>query len=69
MEKIPRIELSALENRIDALIRRCEHLEEENRMLRLERERLMAERTQLLEKHIQAQTHIEAIILRLKAME
>tara|TARA_B100001027_G_C16025843_1_gene223248 strand:+ start:192 stop:413 length:222 start_codon:yes stop_codon:yes gene_type:complete len=63
------IELSSLENKIDALIMKITTLSEENEQLREQKNSLTNERFSLLEKTDQAKKRIEAMILRLKTME
>jgi cell division protein ZapB len=63
------IDLSALETRIDELIRSRAELEKENRVLRDQHSNLMAERAALIEKSELARSRVESMIARLKAME
>lgn len=63
------IDLSALEARIDELIRSSAELEKENRVLRDQHSALMAERAALIEKSELARSRVESMIARLKAME
>ncbi|PWG62971.1 TIGR02449 family protein [Sediminicurvatus halobius] len=58
-----------LEQRVERLIRLCEQLRDENRVLRESQEAINAERAALLEKNETARSRIEAMISRLKAME
>jgi cell division protein ZapB len=62
-------QIAVLEKRVDDLIRLCDQLREENRVLRESQESLNAERAALLEKNEKARSRIEAMISRLKAME
>lgn len=62
-------QIALLEQRVDALIRLCGRLREENRILRESQESLNAERAALLEKNETARARIEAMISRLRAME
>lgn len=62
-------QISGLEQRAEALLRVCERLREENRILRESQESLNAERAALAEKNDSARSRIEAMIGRLKAME
>lgn len=64
-----RHDLQSLEAQVDALIRTCEQLAEENKALRDQQANLMAERASLIEKSELARTRVEAMIARLKAME
>lgn len=63
------LDLEFLEARIDALIRTCDQLREENRALREQQTHLTTERAALLEKSELARTRVEAMIARLRAME
>lgn len=63
------VDLSALEARIDELIRLCDALSEENLALREQQAHLLAERSALIEKSELARSRVEAMIARLKAME
>lgn len=58
-----------LEQRVERLLRLCEQLRDENRVLRESQEAINAERAALLEKNETARSRIEAMISRLKAME
>ena len=62
-------DLSALETRVDALIRLCDDLRRENHGLRQEQARLIDERAGLIERNDLARARVEAIISRLKALE
>lgn len=62
-------QIAVLEERVDELVRLCEQLREENRVLRDSQESLNAERATLLEKNEKARARIEAMINRLKTME
>ena len=62
-------ELRRLEIRIDELIKTCEQLKEENRLLRAQQQTYSGERATLLEKQEQARTRVEAMINRLKSLE
>ena len=64
-----RIDLQALDSRIEKLLHLCEQLANENKLLRDQQVTLISERTTLLEKNALARTRIEAMIERLKAME
>jgi len=59
---------SAVE-RVDALVRVCDQLQDENRSLRQRQDVLTAERANLLQKNEQVRARVEAMIGRLKAME
>ncbi len=62
-------ELKRLEKRVDALVRVCEELKEENRTLKQRQDALTTERATLLQKNEQVRARVEAMIGRLKAME
>ncbi len=64
-----KLELAALETRVDELIKTIEGLADENVALRNQQASLTAERATLIEKTEQARTRVEAMIARLKAME
>ncbi len=62
-------ELKRLEKRVDALVRVCDRLQDENRSLKQRQDTLTAERANLLQKNEQVRARVEAMIGRLKAME
>ena len=62
-------ELKRLEKRVDALVRVCDQLQDENRSLKQRQDALTAERASLLQKNEQVRARVEAMIGRLKAME
>lgn len=62
-------ELKKLEVRVHELIRTCERLKEENRLLREQQSTLATERAHLVEGQEQARLKVESMISRLKAME
>ena len=62
-------ELKRLEQRVDALVRVCDQLQDENRTLKQRQDTLTAERATLLQKNEQVRARVEAMIGRLKAME
>lgn len=64
-----KLDLAALETRVDELIRTVETLALENEALRNQQSVLAAERATLVEKTEQARSRVEAMIARLKAME
>lgn len=68
-EPMEKVDLQPLEARIDALIRTCDDLKEENRALRDQQAHLITERAALIEKSEMARTRVEAMIARLKSME
>ncbi len=63
------LELDRLGRRLGELIQVCERLQEENRSLREERERLLRERDSLRDRNLQARTRVEAMVERLRGME
>ena len=63
------LDIQALEEKIDRLIRICNMLEDENRALRDQQTSLIAERAALVEKSEQARSRVEAMITRLRTME
>jgi len=62
------LEIEHLENKIDELIQLCDELEKKYARLQSDKEVLLAERAQLIEKNKTAQTKVEAMIMRLKAL-
>jgi cell division protein ZapB len=62
-------DLRQLEQRIDQLIDTVESLKNENISLRQQQEKLVAERSQLLDKTETARTRVEAMISRLRSLE
>lgn len=62
-------ELKRLEERVDALVRVCDQLQDENKSLKQRQDVLTAERATLLQKNEQVRARVEAMIGRLKAME
>ena len=62
-------ELKRLEKRVDALVRVCDQLQDENKSLKQRQDMLTAERANLLQKNEQVRARVEAMIGRLKAME
>lgn len=63
------LDTRVLEEKIDHLIQVCDRLAEENRALRDQKVNLMAERAALIEKSEMARSRVEAMLLRLRAME
>ena len=59
----------ALEKKVQSLIENCDYLAEENRLLKVQEERLKEERAVLMEKNYTARTRVGAIISRLKSLE
>ena len=62
-------ELKRLEKRVDALVKVCDQLQDENKSLKQRQDALTAERANLLQKNEQVRARVEAMIGRLKAME
>ncbi len=62
-------ELKRLEKRVDALVRVCDQLQDENKSLKQRQDTLTAERATLLQKNEQVRARVEAMIGRLKALE
>ena len=62
-------EISKLEQRIDELIVLTEQLSNENTLMRERQDILVEERARLIEKGELARSRVEAMLVRLKAME
>jgi cell division protein ZapB len=62
-------DLRQLEQRIDQLIDTVGSLKNENTSLRQQQDKLVAERSQLLDKTETARTRVEAMISRLRSLE
>ena len=62
-------ELKRLEQRVDALVKVCDQLQDENKSLKQRQDVLTADRANLLQKNEQVRARVEAMIGRLKAME
>lgn len=63
------MELHDLERKIDELIEICDELEKKQTLMVADKENWREERTHLLEKNELAKSKIEAMIMRLKALE
>ncbi len=63
------MELQNLETKIDELIHLCDELEQKQAVMTADRETWRLERTRLLEKNELAKGKVEAMIMRLKALE
>jgi len=63
------MDVKSLESKVDALIEALDELERKNTMLESDRENWLVERNRLLEKNELAKIKVEAMILRLKALE
>ena len=61
--------LKRLEQRVDALVKVCDQLQDENKSLKQRQDVLTSERANLLQKNEQVRARVEAMIGRLKAME
>ena len=65
----PALELQDLETKIDELILLCDELEKKQAVMEADRDTWLHERTRLLEKNELARSKVEAMIMRLKALE
>ena len=63
------LELQRLEKRLDELLVICRRLQDENVALRQRQDSLMGERAKLVQMNDQVRSRVEAMIVRLKAME
>jgi len=63
------LDLAALEARVDELARRIALMSHENDTLRVQHQQLVTERAQLVQKTELARSRVEAMIVRLKALE
>jgi len=63
------LDLQRLEVQLEQLIHAFARLQEENRVLRVQQNHLVAERAELIEKTEAARSRVEAIIGRLKSLE
>lgn len=63
------MEIKDLEAKIDELIQLCDELERKNAILATDKDNWTQERSRLLEKNDLAKTKVEAMIMRLKALE
>ena len=63
------MDIKSLEAKVDALIEALDELERRNSMLESDRENWLVERNRLLEKNELAKNKVEAMILRLKALD
>lgn len=62
-------EMTRLEYWVDELLRTCERLGKENRLLRAQESVLLADRERLTERNERARDRVEAMIMRLKALD
>lgn len=67
--RITDADIRALDTRIEELIRTCQRLKEENRLLRQQQTALVSERARLQHKTDLARTQTEMLLLRLKSLE
>lgn len=67
--RVTESDIRGLEHRLDELIRTCQRLKEENRLLRQQQTVLVNERAKLQHKNDLARAQTEMMLLRLKAME
>lgn len=63
------MEIEDLERKIDELIAVCDELEKKQAIMETDRDTWLHERTRLLEKNEMAKSKVEAMIMRLKALE
>lgn len=63
------MEIKDLEAKIDELIQLCDELEKKHARMEADRENLVKEKTRLLEKNELAKNKVEAMIMRLRALE
>ena len=62
-------ELKRLEKRVDALVKVCDQLQDENKSLKQRLDGLTAERANLLQTNEQVRARVDAMLGRLTAME
>ena len=63
------MEIKDLEAKIDELIQLCDELEKKHARMEADRDTLIHEKTRLLEKNELAKNKVEAMIMRLRALE
>jgi len=68
-QKDQSLELKDLEDKLDQLIEQYTAVKNENNSLKTKQDALVREKAKLLEKTTLARTRVEAMIIRLKAME
>jgi len=61
--------LESLERKLDALLDQFQRIEQENQLLKAERSAWQSERTKLIKQNELARDRVEAMIVRLRAME
>lgn len=64
-----KMDINDLEEKVDELISLCDELERKQSIMEADKENWSLERTRLLEKNEIAKSKIEAMIMRLKALE
>lgn len=62
-------EVKKLEHLVDELVSACQHLRQENTLLRERQASLVSERASLIEKNEHARMRVESMIMRLKTLE
>jgi cell division protein ZapB len=62
-------ELKLLEEKLETLIQQFNAVKDENRSLKVKQEELVREKAKLMEKSSLVKARVEAMIIRLKAME
>lgn len=62
-------QVDELETTVMALMASCNHLFDENRSLKVKESQLLKERSELFAKNDKIRTQVEAMVMRLKAME
>lgn len=63
------MDIEELERKIDELIAVCDEFERRQSIMEADRDKWQQERTRLLEKNELAKSKVEAMIMRLKALE
>lgn len=63
------MDIKDLEDKIDELIEMCDEFERKTAVMHADQEKWLQERTRLLEKNELAKSKVEAMIMRLKALE
>lgn len=63
------LDITDLEAKIDELINLCDSLEKKQASMEADKETWLSERSRLLEKNALAKSKVEAMIMRLKALE
>ena len=62
-------QVDELEKTVTALVKSCDSLFDENQSLKLKETQLLKERAELFAKNDKIRTQVEAMVMRLKAME